>query len=399
MGPASRLQRLSTHLVAGSSSGVGPGASLAPTRPAPAAAPQHGLFPSSEQREQFEVQGFCVADDAVRPELLVELLGASRRIRDRVHSGSLRHGYIHRNEAGSPWGIRGVVSPQHGEPSFADYLGTSELCSYIRGFTLCAEGEVGLGSVTLFTNPLDAPFSIGWHRDSSSPGGTLTYGKSDYDEATERAAWAQERWEERHTSAPKSPEICGGVQFQVALLDSDAFEIVPGSHRRWRSEQEFECLSSYRGIAKPGGLTKFSPLPGMLAVPLKAGQTMFWDGDLIHRGRMKPDVERLTLHCSMDRRQRVQAKRQTIAAPAGKSPGKSPGKASGKASGKADMRLVWRTHPDVRALLPRQWQREAWDEWAAGQTVPEEIAAWHLRSWSNGGGEQVDFAEPGVLGA
>ena len=89
----------------------------------------------------------------------------------------------------------------------------------------------------------------------------------------------------------------------------------------------------------------------MLAAPLRAGQTMFWDGDLIHRGAMLPDVERLTLHCSMGRRAPVAPKPpKSAAAPKGGAP-------------YSDRRLMWRTHPDVREALPRQWQREAWDEW------------------------------------
>jgi hypothetical protein len=60
-------------------------------------------------------------------------------------------------------------------------------------------------------------------------------------------------------------------------------------------------MSHYKG-GGPGpkfGLTKYSDLPEMLPVGLKAGQTIFWEGDLIHRGSMHPGVERATLHCSM----------------------------------------------------------------------------------------------------
>ena len=75
------------------------------------------------------------------------------------------------------------------------------------------------------------------------------------------------------------------------------FEIVPGSHKRWRSEEEYEAMSHYKG----GGavprfvLTKYSDLPEMLPVALKAGQTIFWVGDLIHQGRMHPCVAKLPL--------------------------------------------------------------------------------------------------------
>ena len=38
------------------------------------------------------------------------------------------------------------------------------------------------------------------------------------------------------------------------------------------------------------------------------------------------------------------------------------------------------THPDVRESLPREWQKVAWDKWAAGQEVlEEEVLEWHKR--------------------
>ena len=104
--------------------------------------------------------------------LLPELLAASRRVRDRVRSGELTHGYMHRTgrEVGfaphpEPWGIRGLFSPLHGEPVFAEYIGHEHLARYIRGFTGTAQTEeLGLGTTVLFTNPRDDDYTIGWHR-------------------------------------------------------------------------------------------------------------------------------------------------------------------------------------------------------------------------------------------
>lgn len=119
-------------------------------------------------------------------------------------------------------------------------------------------------------------------------------------------------------------------------------------------------MSHYKGgVTGPKfGLTKFSELPEMLPVQLRAGQTIFWDGDLIHRGMMSPDVERATLHCSMG----VQAK---------------PGSASNIKPASCDKRLMWMTHPDVKAALPRAWQRRAWERWRERQQVPEDVLRWH----------------------
>ena len=119
-------------------------------------------------------------------------------------------------------------------------------------------------------------------------------------------------------------------------------------------------MSHYKG-GGPGpkfGLTKFSDLPGMLPVALKAGQTNFWDGDLIHRGMMSPGVERATLHCSMG----AQPQTTTI---------------SNTKTKPCDKRLLWMTHPDIKTALPRAWQQKAWERWREQQQLPGDVLSWH----------------------
>lgn len=43
-----------------------------------------------------------MVDDAVDPALVPQLLAAVRRTRDRVHDGSLAHGFIHRTNERTP---------------------------------------------------------------------------------------------------------------------------------------------------------------------------------------------------------------------------------------------------------------------------------------------------------
>ncbi len=116
-------------------------------------------------------------------------------------------------------------------------------------------------------------------------------------------------------------------------------------------------MSHYKGggLGPTFGLTKYSDLPDMLSVQLRAGQTIFWDGDLIHRGMMAPDRERATLHCSM---------------------GVQP-KTSNFKPLPCDKRLLWMTHPDIKTGLPRAWQRTAWERWRERQQVAEDVLRWH----------------------
>ena len=80
------------------------------------------------QRAHFAEHGFIVADDIISASQLGRLQAAARRVRDRVRSGTLTHGYFQRSP-GEPavdeadweiWCIRGLYSAQHAEPVFAE---------------------------------------------------------------------------------------------------------------------------------------------------------------------------------------------------------------------------------------------------------------------------------------
>jgi hypothetical protein len=229
---AASASRLITIIVA-----AGTGNRLPPLGNAAAAAATSSTpkrsFPTAAQRAHYEEHGFVVVDDAVDPALVPQLLAAVRRTRARVHDGSLTHGFMHRTnertptlEVPDPWGIRGVFSPIYAEPAFADYIGHGHLTRYICGFTGAeSEERLGLGTVVAFVNPRDDDYTIGWHRDG---GGTAGYGDPDHDVAAERAKWEADAWPDRSPGAPRTPEARKGVGFQLALLDSDAFEVVPG---------------------------------------------------------------------------------------------------------------------------------------------------------------------------
>ena len=110
------------------------GASASPVG-ASATAGAGGL--DAAQRAHFAEHGFVVADDIISASELGRLQAAARRVRDRVRSGALTHGYLQRSP-GEPavdeadweiWCIRGLYSAQHAEPVFA------ELCKC--GGSLC----------------------------------------------------------------------------------------------------------------------------------------------------------------------------------------------------------------------------------------------------------------------
>ena len=72
-------------------------------------------------------------------------------------------------------------------------------------------------------------------------------------------------------------------RWHLATVDDAALQLVPGTHRRYRTEQERRCLLE----------TRDADIPGQLSIRLEAGQTVFWSGNTIHRGLNRKDTWRL----------------------------------------------------------------------------------------------------------
>ena len=77
------------------------------------------------------------------------------------------------------------------------------------------------------------------------------------------------------------------AQWNLALYDDHSLIVVPGSHNRPRTQAE--------RTADP--FTKF--MPNQEVVHMKAGDVVFYDNNILHRGVYDAKVERMTLHGSM----------------------------------------------------------------------------------------------------
>ncbi len=259
------------------------------------------MFCDTEKR-QYRKQGFFIVDNAVDPDMLKSLLEAAIRAKKKVRSGDVDL-YTHRSEDGEPWAIRGLFAPEMNEPIFAEYLMSDPIMKYTRAFL---GTQLQLGGALIFTNPYQADYGFGWHRDFGSK---------------ERDGSYQVEMEILHR-----PQR--GLRWHLALVDDYCLQIVPGSHKRYRTAHERRCLLEER----------HDNIPGQYAVPLKAGQTVFWTGNLIHRGVMKKDVERLTLSGSWSMYSK-----------------------DGK-PGDTDPRLKWMLADNVREFLPKE-MRPLYDRW------------------------------------
>ena len=223
-----------------------------------------GDMASRDQIDQFHDLGYFIADDAVGPDMLEGLTAAARRVVARVRSGEVvdDDDEIRTNGEGDDSNIiMGLLAPEFAEPVFAEYLGSELVFRYVR--PLIGE-ELRLGWLSLFVTQ-GRSYHCGWHRDIGG--------------------------EERDGSFEVEMEILGRhrknmIKWHMALVDDPCLWIVPGSHRRYRTDQEREVLINNRQGEIPEGRP----------VELKIGQTIFWNGNAIHRGLMPEGMEeRLTL--------------------------------------------------------------------------------------------------------
>ncbi|KAL8764374.1 MAG: hypothetical protein Q9184_000079 [Pyrenodesmia sp. 2 TL-2023] len=106
-------------------------------------------------------------------------------------------------------------------------------------------------------------FELRWHRDDIPPSASI----EEEQRRLEEPAWH--------------------AQWNLALYDDDSLIVVPGSHKRARTEEE--------RTAEPYA----KDMPGQLVVTLKAGDMVFYDNNILHRGAYDSERERMTLHGSV----------------------------------------------------------------------------------------------------
>ncbi len=72
-----------------------------------------------------------------------------------------------------------------------------------------------------------------------------------------------------------------GLRYQVALVDDPCLWLVPGSQKRYRTEEERQALA----------FDVRRDISTQVNVPLKRGQTLLWSGHTVHRGRKPPELK------------------------------------------------------------------------------------------------------------
>jgi len=126
----------------------------------------------------------------------------------------------------------------------------------------CEDEDLVLELFNLLIRP-DRDFELRWHRDDIPATATAE---------EELGRLREPAWH---------------AQWNLALYDDESLIVVPGSHVRARTEVERNADP----FAKD--------LPGEIKVRMKAGDVVFYNNNILHRGAYLSGTERMTLHGSM----------------------------------------------------------------------------------------------------
>jgi hypothetical protein len=148
------------------------------------------------------------------------------------------------------------------QEAFAKSYFSDTIISPIMQILECDEDDLVMELYNLLVRP-DKDFALRWHRDDIPP-----------------QASAEEEMKRLN-------EPAWHAQWNLALYDDSSLIVVPGTHKRPRTDIERD--------ADP--FTQH--LPEMRVVEMKAGDLVFYNNNILHRGVYDSGIERMTLHGSV----------------------------------------------------------------------------------------------------
>ena len=330
--------------------------------------------PTPERLAHLREHGFVIITDFTDNPWIPILREAGRRVSEACSPDNgyskidCSKGYVHRTGENEPWAIRGIIHPAFGEPSFAEFHGSPEFLSFVDSWCGGLQPEdMVMGGMLLWCNNSQHEHALGWHRDLTWWGTGKSYfaqevradGPEAYSEEVEKLRWAEVR-----ANNAKAATERNGVSMFLALADDECHELVPGSHDRWRTPFEHDVLLPQamkdQGVPYTPSWNGEEPLPGQVAIRLKAGEALIRNGATIHTGHTVPGRERNTLSIGWSKWSGAFAGEPSV----------------------VDVRSAWQLDPAVRGALPHEWMKIAWDRWAEtqklGDTLEDRYPAWDI---------------------
>ncbi|KAK7531397.1 uncharacterized protein J3D65DRAFT_671202 [Phyllosticta citribraziliensis] len=245
----------------------------------------------SALRAALSTDGFVVIRSLLSPEKLASLRAATASTIALARSGAWPHirtvpkqfppwPSTPPDDGAGIWGVQHLLHPDlPGHDAYATAYFDAGVTAVARALLSSDDDESNqitdddlvMELWNLLVGVMGRDFELRWHRDDVPATLRAT------DEA--RALGLDAHGNKRATPAH--------AQWNLALYDDESLVVVPGSHRRPRTDEE--------RAADP-----FAPeLPAMRHVRLGPGDVVFYDNNILHRGVYRKGVERATLHGSV----------------------------------------------------------------------------------------------------
>ncbi|KAL8843507.1 MAG: hypothetical protein Q9170_000011 [Blastenia crenularia] len=226
---------------------------------------------ASDHKSTLASQGYVVLPSALSPTEISSLRPACHNARSLAESGQWPHLRTlpkqfppwSSNPSAGIWGIQHLLHPDM--PShdiFAASYFNDTIVDTIKQLLDCKDGDLVMELYNLLVRPT-RDFELRWHRDDIPPDATA----EEEEKRLQEPAWH--------------------AQWNLALYDDDSLLVVPGSHQRARTDEE-RTADPYE-----------KSMPGQFVVSLKAGDVVFYENNVLHRGAYHSGKERMTLHGSM----------------------------------------------------------------------------------------------------
>ncbi|ROT39925.1 phytanoyl-CoA dioxygenase family protein [Sodiomyces alkalinus F11] len=160
------------------------------------------------------------------------------------------------------WGVQGLMHPDlPGSALFVRTYFSDAVVGPTKALLQCGDDDLVMELFNLLVRP-DADFSLRWHRDDIPATATA----------------------EEELARLRQPAF--SAQWNLALYDDESLVVVPGSHARARTVAE-RAAGPYE-----------DDVPGQMKVTLRAGDAVFYNNNILHRGVYEARKERMTLHGS-----------------------------------------------------------------------------------------------------
>ncbi|KAG8743750.1 hypothetical protein FRC10_011470 [Ceratobasidium sp. 414] len=241
-----------------------------------------------DDKAAYARDGFVFVPGLIPDADLAVLRGACDRVVAKTRAGEWPHRRIvgkqfppFDGDYPDSWGVQHVMHPALGEPAFVRWLGSDRVVGAAASLLECREDEIQMELFNVLINPERHKFALRWHRDD-----------------VPEIASLEEEVERLKTNFY-------GVQWNTALYDDACLYVVPGSHRVPRSAEQRALSMTQDAPADP------MEMPGAICVKLKAGDTVFYQNNILHTAAYDPEIKRATLHANFgdirggDRRARM----------------------------------------------------------------------------------------------